>query len=204
MKFVKHLCISLIYLFMNCSMTQVDQFPVEAAALDFVVEKIIEQKLLLEFNDEFLKKYPIDLEGLLEANAEFHASGRSCILSTINKVEDELSESDDLTTLRGLISDRKSKATANNVLATYKLPSRVKKTELEEFKKLTKENSFFLTVRHHLEFKDIYLIEINAARLSELPNLSQFVFYVYLDKDLKVTSWDFAQGYGPRSSDRCE
>lgn len=205
MRLLNCLYVLLFFLFNNCAISQENQSMIESSALSFVKTELIKGKQLLDYNNSFLKEYSIDLNGLLDDRVKFYTSGRTCELSTVGRIEEDFkNNSQALYEIRGLNYDRKDKEESKVMYTEYALPLDVQRVNLEEFKGLRDTDGFFITVLHHLEFNGIYLVEINIAKFDQIPNLSQYTFYVQLNKELEITDWDFVEGYDPEHSDGCE
>ncbi|MCH7415710.1 hypothetical protein MM213_19575 [Belliella sp. R4-6] len=194
-----------MFFFLDCTAIQEEKLNPESHAVTLVVDSLIRKRELLEYSSGLLKEFLVDLD-VLNRKAVFYGSGSTCLLSGVNEMEDEYTIQDVLKIqmIRGLNEDRKHKEGTGIKYAEYELPVDVKKSKIKEFAKLGSNNSFFLIVKHHLEFEGTYLVEVSVTSLHELPNISQYMFYVYLNKQMEVVKWDFAEGFEPSTLEICE
>ncbi|MGB3464730.1 MAG: hypothetical protein WBA74_05660 [Cyclobacteriaceae bacterium] len=206
MKILKNLLLIVLCCFLiSCiSKGQATNTQYEERALSFVYDSLIIDKQLLKFNNGFSGKYSVDLKGLLDEGFTFYNSGNTCFLSRIDKVEDRDSPPDILKLIEGLNEDHKLKDQLNQKHTRYNIPQGIKKVDYNDFTNEKDEKSFYLTVRHHISFGDLYLVEISASSKMDISNSSQFIFYIYLNNKLEIINWNFLEGYDPITESLCE
>ena len=194
-KYFLYLYSLLSYLNPSFSQVNYDSVQAESMALSFFREELIERERILEFNGGILRNYFINSTNLLSATSIFYTSGKICTLSRLDKLEDEYLDESKI--IQGFEQDRKDKEASGLTSSSLVIPPNMKKVNLNNFKSLEGTNNFFINVGYHLKYNDNYLVEINLTTINELPNLSQYIFQFYLNKDFQVTEWNFLEGYYP-------
>lgn len=85
--------------------------------------------------------------------------------------------------------DWKDKTSESFQPTLMNLPAMVRQTTWTEFNTFTSDNILFLEVGSHLESGDDYLVEI---LLHDKGKFNTYEFYIFLNKELIVTSWQAA------------
>lgn len=168
----------------------------ESLAFEFVLDSIIGNKEFLYYNDSiFFKAELVDEITELIESKRICSNGVVCELTEpINFSGDsEIRRNGEL--LKETLEYEESFRSIKEYGFTpfkYPLPDYVKIMNWEDYKKVKPGNSVYITVRHPIESKSGFQIEVNVTSAKYVPNSSEFTFSIFLNAQSEIENWFFS------------
>lgn len=161
---------------------------IEERALVFLIDVLKDPELYA--NEDIL--LPLDFEEDMKffKREEYYSNGKLCLISEPEDIFDQSmigTSRDILTGFNGF----KDSLESDYKPISINLPLSVIRMDYKSYLEKDNRFSYFFTVRHHLRYQNVSLVQIHITPCEKAENPFEYTFYIYFDED-KIVNWNIS------------